>query len=270
MRRIFTTRRGGVSQTPYDSFNLGGAVGDDPGCGRRQPRAAGRRRRIADQPAGLDAAGARRDSGQRVGGRSRRVRTDHPAGRRRHRHRRPWSRSRRAGRRLRADAGRRSGRRRHCGGTRRPARGGGRYRHPSCRADDRRRCIGATPSRCCSVRPSVGTVTRFRASCATRSKRRCRVRPAAPGGGRRALTSGPGWPGSSVNLGSARSSSTTVAPTPIRSCSATAGGADRPFGRPDLAAELILPGPSPALPARSFRPVDQPGVSQRDGFDGGR
>ena len=26
----FTTRRGGVSQPPYDSLNLGGAVGDDP------------------------------------------------------------------------------------------------------------------------------------------------------------------------------------------------------------------------------------------------
>ncbi|MEP6563155.1 MAG: peptidoglycan editing factor PgeF, partial [Nakamurella sp.] len=30
MRRIFTTRRGGVSKAPYDSFNLGGGVGDDP------------------------------------------------------------------------------------------------------------------------------------------------------------------------------------------------------------------------------------------------
>jgi len=30
VRRIFTTRRGGVSKAPYDSFNLGGAVGDDP------------------------------------------------------------------------------------------------------------------------------------------------------------------------------------------------------------------------------------------------
>jgi len=30
VRRIFTTRRGGVSAAPFDSFNLGGAVGDDP------------------------------------------------------------------------------------------------------------------------------------------------------------------------------------------------------------------------------------------------
>src|SRR3954447_18270717 len=30
VRRNFTTRRGGVSQAPYDSFNLGGGVGDDP------------------------------------------------------------------------------------------------------------------------------------------------------------------------------------------------------------------------------------------------
>lgn len=30
VRRIVTTRAGGVSQQPYDSFNLGGSVGDDP------------------------------------------------------------------------------------------------------------------------------------------------------------------------------------------------------------------------------------------------
>jgi YfiH family protein len=30
IRRRFTTRNGGVSKVPYDSLNLGGAVGDDP------------------------------------------------------------------------------------------------------------------------------------------------------------------------------------------------------------------------------------------------
>jgi purine-nucleoside/S-methyl-5'-thioadenosine phosphorylase / adenosine deaminase len=30
VRRIVTSRRGGVSQPPYQAFNLGGAVGDDP------------------------------------------------------------------------------------------------------------------------------------------------------------------------------------------------------------------------------------------------
>ncbi len=30
VRRIVTTRRGGVSRPPYDSFNLGAGVGDDP------------------------------------------------------------------------------------------------------------------------------------------------------------------------------------------------------------------------------------------------
>lgn len=30
VRRLVTTRRGGVSAPPYDSFNLGGGVGDDP------------------------------------------------------------------------------------------------------------------------------------------------------------------------------------------------------------------------------------------------
>lgn len=30
IRRVFTTRAGGSSRPPFDSFNLGGAVGDDP------------------------------------------------------------------------------------------------------------------------------------------------------------------------------------------------------------------------------------------------
>ncbi|MGH3435329.1 MAG: peptidoglycan editing factor PgeF [Sciscionella sp.] len=30
VRRVITTRAGGVSKSPYDSFNLGGRVGDDP------------------------------------------------------------------------------------------------------------------------------------------------------------------------------------------------------------------------------------------------
>ncbi len=30
MRRVTTTRAGGVSVAPYDSFNLGDHVGDDP------------------------------------------------------------------------------------------------------------------------------------------------------------------------------------------------------------------------------------------------
>lgn len=30
VRALITTRRGGVSQAPYDSFNIGGHVGDDP------------------------------------------------------------------------------------------------------------------------------------------------------------------------------------------------------------------------------------------------
>ena len=30
VRKVFTTRAGGVSRVPYDSFNLGDHVGDDP------------------------------------------------------------------------------------------------------------------------------------------------------------------------------------------------------------------------------------------------
>ncbi|WP_255795240.1 peptidoglycan editing factor PgeF, partial [Mycobacteroides abscessus] len=32
VRRVTTTRRGGVSRAPFDSFNLGDHVGDDPGA----------------------------------------------------------------------------------------------------------------------------------------------------------------------------------------------------------------------------------------------
>ncbi|HEX5127968.1 MAG TPA: laccase domain-containing protein, partial [Rhodocyclaceae bacterium] len=32
VRALITTRRGGVSAAPYDSFNLGGRAGDDPAC----------------------------------------------------------------------------------------------------------------------------------------------------------------------------------------------------------------------------------------------
>src|SRR5664279_1675464 len=49
IRRIVTTRRGGVSATPYDSFNLGGGVGDS-----RQAVAANRARLA--RAAGLPAA----------------------------------------------------------------------------------------------------------------------------------------------------------------------------------------------------------------------
>ncbi|MBY8854504.1 polyphenol oxidase family protein, partial [Saccharothrix sp. MB29] len=30
IRRVLTTREGGVSKAPFDSFNLGDHVGDDP------------------------------------------------------------------------------------------------------------------------------------------------------------------------------------------------------------------------------------------------
>ncbi|GAA1482900.1 peptidoglycan editing factor PgeF [Gordonia sinesedis] len=43
VRRIVTTRAGGVSHAPYDSFNLGDHVGDDPAA------VAANRRRLADQ-----------------------------------------------------------------------------------------------------------------------------------------------------------------------------------------------------------------------------
>ncbi|NUT50959.1 MAG: peptidoglycan editing factor PgeF [Saccharothrix sp.] len=42
IRRVLTTREGGVSKPPYDSFNLGDHVGDDPGA------VAANRRRLAD------------------------------------------------------------------------------------------------------------------------------------------------------------------------------------------------------------------------------
>ena len=32
VRIAFTQRTGGVSEPPFDSFNLGGHVGDDPAC----------------------------------------------------------------------------------------------------------------------------------------------------------------------------------------------------------------------------------------------
>ena len=44
IRRVTTTRAGGVSAPPFDTFNLGDHVGDDPGGRRGQPEAAGRRR----------------------------------------------------------------------------------------------------------------------------------------------------------------------------------------------------------------------------------
>ena len=42
VRRVITTRAGGVSKTPYDSFNLGAGVGDDPQA------VAANRKRLAD------------------------------------------------------------------------------------------------------------------------------------------------------------------------------------------------------------------------------
>lgn len=42
VRMLFTSRAGGVSASPYDSFNLGGHVGDDPDS------VAANRRRLAD------------------------------------------------------------------------------------------------------------------------------------------------------------------------------------------------------------------------------
>lgn len=49
VRRVFTTRSGGVSASPYDSFNLGDHVGDDPAA------VAANRLRLA-QSLGLDPA----------------------------------------------------------------------------------------------------------------------------------------------------------------------------------------------------------------------
>lgn len=49
VRMLFTSRAGGVSASPYDSFNLGGHVGDDPDS------VSANRQRLADI-AGLDAA----------------------------------------------------------------------------------------------------------------------------------------------------------------------------------------------------------------------
>jgi YfiH family protein len=43
IRRVVTTRAGGQSKPPYDSFNLGAGVGDDPGA------VAANRRRLADE-----------------------------------------------------------------------------------------------------------------------------------------------------------------------------------------------------------------------------
>ncbi|HEU5471541.1 MAG TPA: peptidoglycan editing factor PgeF [Actinophytocola sp.] len=43
VRRVVTTRAGGVSQPPYDSFNLGAGVGDDP------ESVAANRKRLADE-----------------------------------------------------------------------------------------------------------------------------------------------------------------------------------------------------------------------------
>ena len=47
VRRVVTTRAGGVSKPPYDSFNLGAGVGDDPEA------VAANRKRLADE-LGLD------------------------------------------------------------------------------------------------------------------------------------------------------------------------------------------------------------------------
>lgn len=43
VRRVVTTRAGGVSVAPYDSFNLGDHVGDDPAA------VAANRNRLAEQ-----------------------------------------------------------------------------------------------------------------------------------------------------------------------------------------------------------------------------
>jgi len=40
---VLTTRRGGFSASPYDSFNLGDHVGDDPAAVAANRRRRGRR-----------------------------------------------------------------------------------------------------------------------------------------------------------------------------------------------------------------------------------
>jgi purine-nucleoside/S-methyl-5'-thioadenosine phosphorylase / adenosine deaminase len=66
-RHGFTTRRGGVSQPPFDTLNLGGRWGDEPGAtveNRRRLEAAagGRAVRFARQVHGCEVARARADA----------------------------------------------------------------------------------------------------------------------------------------------------------------------------------------------------------------
>ena len=68
IRRVTTTRAGGVSAPPFDTFNLGDHVGDDPAA------VAANRKRLAaaiglgDDAGGVDEPGARRSrrSGRRA------------------------------------------------------------------------------------------------------------------------------------------------------------------------------------------------------------
>ena len=61
VRRIVTSRSGGVSTGPYASFNLGDHVGDDPAAVAANRRPAGRRGRAGAGPPDLDGADPRRD-----------------------------------------------------------------------------------------------------------------------------------------------------------------------------------------------------------------
>ena len=170
-RRVVTDRRGGRSASPYDSFNLGDHVGDDPAD------VAANRARVARE---LGVAGRTGWSGcPRCTGRDVAV-VDGPqdgplpetdaAG-----HEHPGAGALRARRRLRAGAAHRPGRRGRRGGPRRP--GGRPPRASSPRRSRRWRASGRGPA------TSPRSSGRPCAAAATRCPRRCR--PSWPASSRR-------------------------------------------------------------------------------------
>ena len=59
IRRVVTTRSGGASGAPYDSFNLGDQVGDDPGAVSGNRERLARELGVGQRPGRVDGTGAR-------------------------------------------------------------------------------------------------------------------------------------------------------------------------------------------------------------------
>ena len=65
IRRVTTTRAGGVSAPPFDTFNLGDHVGDDPAAVAANRKTAGRGHRAGRRRGRVDEPGARRPGRRR-------------------------------------------------------------------------------------------------------------------------------------------------------------------------------------------------------------